>query len=84
VRVKRLTISSELFCAIFSAGQHGAYTVVQNGIPDDARLINLRHAWPSAIELLLESERFDEVREGEVIPEFSPLIMDGVVQTADA
>lgn len=84
MRVMRLAISSELFCAMFAFGHHSAYSVVDCSIPDGARIINVRHGWPNVIELLLESENFPELTEGEVIPELSPVIVNGLVEMADA
>jgi hypothetical protein len=72
---RRFTISVELFLQLFTEGPHRAgYRVKENGIPEDAKLVNVRHAWPNSIEVLIESESFGDVGVGEVVPEATPVI----------
>ena len=74
-KVKRLQISPELLFELFTAGPHlGGYSVVEDAVPADAKLINVRHGWPNQIELLIESEEFPEIEDGEKIPLFRPLV----------
>lgn len=77
MRIRRLCISAELFLSLFHAGQRPAYAVVENAVPGDARLVNVRHGWPNSIELLIESESFDEVPQAEKIPDIQPICMRG-------
>lgn len=77
MKVKRLQISADLLFEMFSAGFHeGGYTVIDDAIPADAKLVNVRyfppHGWPNSIELLIESDSFAEVGEGQEPPTFSP------------
>lgn len=75
MKVKRLQISAELLFGMFSSGFHEAgYTVIEDAIPSDARLVNVHHAWPNRIELLIESDSFLEVKEGFVPDAFCPVM----------
>jgi hypothetical protein len=78
MRVKRLRISSELLCQLFTAGAHHGYRVVEQPVPEDARVRNVRLGWPDEMEVLLESETFDDVRQGDEIPFLTPILMNGV------
>ena len=61
MRAKRFAISPELFLSLFTLGEHpGGYAVVRDPMPPDAVLLNVRHSWPNAIELLVCSESFPE------------------------
>src|SRR5262245_17709505 len=72
-RVRIMRVSQVLFLELFKQGDHPAYRVIDNAIPDGARVVNCRFGWPECIEILIESEYFDEVPEGGVIPYISPL-----------
>jgi hypothetical protein len=76
MRYKRMRISAELFLSLFSEGQHPerAYSVVADPVPDDAKLVHVRHAWPNDIELLLSSDAFPENKQGEEIPLMTPTL----------
>jgi hypothetical protein len=77
MKFKRLLITPERVFELFTAGIHSpsAYVIDQAAaIPSDARLVNVRHAWPSEIELLIESESFEEVKQGDVIPELNVVV----------
>ena len=67
MRHKILRVSFEL-AANCMRGEHPGYRVVSGEIPKDAKMINIRHGWPDTIEILIESEEFPEVKEGEEIP----------------
>jgi bifunctional DNase/RNase len=67
-----------LFCELFSAGPHHGYRVVDDAIPSDAMVLNARLGWPFGIELLIASDSFAEVHDGQEIPDFAPLIMNGM------
>jgi hypothetical protein len=75
MKVKRLIISFELLAQLFFAGEHsGGYSVIEDAIPTDAKLLNVRQSWPTGLELLIESNEFPEVSEGSNIPELTPKI----------
>lgn len=76
MRFKRLIITAELFFDLFTSGVHPprTYRVDEDAIPSDARLVNVRHGWPDALEILIESQSFEEVKQGDVIPELRPVI----------
>jgi hypothetical protein len=74
VKVKSIEISAEFFFQLFNPGWHGAgYTVLKDGIPEDARLVNVHHKWPNQLEILIESESFDDVPDGHIPPTLIPL-----------
>lgn len=76
-RIKRLQIAPAIFFRLFSAGDHAGY-MVEQGIPTDAKLMNVRHGWPDMIELLIQSESFEEIKEGQEIPFLAPVVTDKV------
>lgn len=71
MKTKRLPISSELVFNLLR-GTHPGYFVTKNEIPADAKLINVRHSWPDSVELLIWSDTFEDVPDGEEIPYFVP------------
>jgi hypothetical protein len=62
-RLRRVVISFEILHDLFSAGMHppNRYAVTKDPIPADAKLVNVQHAWPNCVELLLWSESFEPV-----------------------
>jgi hypothetical protein len=73
-RYRILRITSQLFVSLFTKGLHPGYLVTQEAIPDDTRIRNVRLGWPDYVELVLESDEFAEVREGEALPHLTPVI----------
>lgn len=74
-RLKRCCITGELLFHLFQNGEHNSPRYrVSNGFPLDARLINVKHGWPHLVELLVASVEFDEVPDGQVIPELTPVV----------
>lgn len=73
-RLKRLIVTWELARNFIVTGQHERRYNVFDGVPPDAELVNVRHAWPHCIELLLVSDAFEEVKEGEEIPLLHPFV----------
>jgi len=69
-RLRRVVISFEILHDLFSAGMHppNRYAVTKDPIPADAKLVNVQHAWPNCVELLLWSESFEPVGPGDIIP----------------
>ena len=76
MKYKRLKISVELFFSLFTDGLHpsGAYRVIGDPIPRDAKLVHVRHAWPNDLEKLMSSESFPEVVPGEEIQLLVPIL----------
>lgn len=74
-RLKTVIVSWELFRSLLTEGDHpaSAYRVVRDAIPDDAVLVNVRYAWPHCLELLIQSQSFPEVKEGEIFPQLNPV-----------
>lgn len=46
-RYKSLLISDDLFLELFKLGKHSGYTILDQAVPADAKLINVKHAWPN-------------------------------------
>jgi hypothetical protein len=74
-RLRRVVISFEILHDLFSAGLHppNRYAVTKDPIPADAKLVNVQHAWPNCVELLLYSESFEPVGPGDIIPQLDIL-----------
>lgn len=72
MKVKRILISPALAFNLMR-GTHPAFRVVADEVPEDAKLVNVLHSWPSTIELLIESETFPEVPDGQEIPILTPM-----------
>jgi hypothetical protein len=72
-RLRLLRISGELFIDLFTTGKHPGYEVIDEGIPDGTKVINVRLGWPN-VELLLECEDFEPVVEGQTVPFITPVI----------
>lgn len=74
MRVKTLLITWELFRDLFTEGDHQqGYRVINDAIPEDGRLLNVRPAWGNnALELLIESDSFPEVKDGDTLPSLIP------------
>lgn len=76
-RLRRVIVSFELVRPFLAAGAHShLYNVARDPVPEDAVLINVRSAWPNCIELLLYSETFEEVGEGELPPLLEPTVVN--------
>lgn len=74
-RLKRLLVSFELLREFLVAGDHAhRYSILENAVPGDAILLNVQHAWPNCVELVLYSPSFDEVTDGDIIPMLPILI----------
>lgn len=72
LRVRRIRFSADLVFAMLR-GDHPAFRVVADEVPADAKLVNVQHAWPNCIDVLVESETFSPVPEGEEIPFLTPM-----------
>ena len=75
-RYRILRVSAELFLSCYTEGLHKfSYRVVGDALPADAKCVNVRHAFPNEIELVIESESFPEIRRGEqllvMVPQLS-------------
>jgi hypothetical protein len=69
-----LKMTGELFVLLLQPGSHPAYEVVENGLPEGARITNARLGWTSELEVVLEHPDFPLVLPGAPIPEL-PLPM---------
>ena len=89
MKQRRIIISSVLFFALFTKGRHPAhsYRVLENPIPDDAKLIDARvqhnpeTGEATCIELLVESSEFSAVELSAIWDEI-PLYEPGVERVA--
>jgi hypothetical protein len=73
-RFRILRITPELFIGLFTQGLHPGYLIFREAIPDGARIRNVRLGWPDSVELVLESDEFEEVTDGDPIPLLTPVI----------
>ena len=73
-RFRILRISSELFVGLFTRGLHPGYLVTREALPDDTSIRNVRLGWPDSVELVLESEEFGDVKDGDPIPLLTPVV----------
>ena len=75
MKAKRFTLSAELFLSLLTLGRHpGGYAVVRDGMPLDAVLLDVRHAWPGKLEVLVASDSFEETPHGSAGELLSPEI----------
>jgi hypothetical protein len=78
-RVKRLIISTELLFSLFTEGEHAVdYSVLQDAIPADAELVKVNvYGYGTSyreIVLVIRSNSFPHVPEGQTIPILKPVI----------
>jgi hypothetical protein len=75
MKTKTIEVCAEFFLQLLSAGHHaGGYTVVKDGIPDDAKVLNAEVSSPGRISLLIESESFADVHPGALVPVLVPVV----------
>lgn len=74
-RQKFFRVDLGLFVSFFTEGNHLLPAEVAEGLPSDTKLvradIDYVHAGFGVIRVVVESDAFDEVKEGDVIPETS-------------
>ena len=63
---KILRISPALFLNLFFKGDHPGYEVTDNAIPEDAKIVDCRFDGFNGgiVDILLESEKFEDVKDG--------------------
>lgn len=72
--LKIFQIDADLLFAMFRQGVHPEFEVVDNGIPDDAELVNVRVSFDGCrLELCVRSDYFPEVPEGHALSNYSPV-----------
>ena len=82
-RVKRLLVGVTVLEEILKHGT-GENRVVDNALPEDARIVDLQfQAWSGELELIFESEAFPPVPGGGAIPTLPPPTYRRVEQQAD-
>jgi len=56
-------------------GKHPSYKIIENEIPDDAKIIDCRlnQFEGNVMEIIIESETFPKIELGEIIPEIIPI-----------
>lgn len=72
--VRRLFITDSLLLNVLRGDlAPGLLIPVDDPVPPDARVLDVRHdSWTQSLQLLIESETFSPVADGEVIPELRP------------
>lgn len=74
MRVKRLLVAPEWFVSGCTAGQHRAYEVVEDPIPEGARIVDIIYkGGPGAFEIVIGHESFDDIPEGSDPPSICPV-----------
>jgi hypothetical protein len=73
MRAKLLRISTELLFDLLRGDHPKGYRIVKDELPADALLVNVRHGFPNYIEILVESESFEEMVEGQEFPFLTPV-----------
>lgn len=76
-RRKALRISAQMFAQMFKQGARVAFEVESSGLPADARIVEARldlFDYPDTLALLVESETFGELAEGQLYPDIAPLM----------
>ena len=88
-RWRRLKISPELLLRLLLPSKTRIYSI--EDIPPSCRLVRVARTTPhfydietDSFTLIIEDESFDEVLEGNIIPELYPLIRMVVVEESDA
>lgn len=80
MRLATLDLTPELFvefCKMAKDGPPRRCVIRQNPLPDDAQIkgvITNTGRWPMTLKLVIESESFTDVAEGDVLPEL-PLVV---------
>jgi len=70
VKRKQITIASETLCGLLAPGEHRGYYVRDNSVPSDMKIIGSVHNFfNDSFTLILHSEEFEDVPNGEPIPE---------------
>ena len=73
MKTKILQISGATVCSMFKRKTIHEIGVMPNGLPDDARVVGARlNNEMNFIELIIESDEYDEVPEGESPPTMDP------------
>jgi hypothetical protein len=72
-----LRISADFLPVLMGKGKHH-YSVQQDIIPDDCRIINatIDFRGPTQLVLLVESQEWEEAQDGSPFPEITPLFVN--------
>jgi hypothetical protein len=76
-RRKIVSITDALLVQMMAAGFIGSYEVIEDGLPPDARIVDVRFSAFSqpghnTLELLIESAEFEPIEEGQRYPHLNP------------
>lgn len=73
-RLKRFRLNLPGLLDLFEQSREVlSYRVIQDGLPKDVQIVNVRLGWPNDIEILLTSAEFPELEYGAPIPEIAPV-----------
>ena len=80
-RYKRIAMTPEFFVEMIRDGDH-AYSIIKDGVPADAKIVRCGYDnLSNQIYVFIEHESFDQVTEGEIVPELYPLFHNGRIST---
>ena len=69
-----LQITDVLFIDLFKKGASKTYEVIDNALPPDARIVTVRYQGNGVVEVVLESEAFEDV-DGTSLPVLDPPVI---------
>lgn len=73
--LRTMSMSNQLVSALFAAGKHGAYEVIEDAIPADARLVGVRLSFDTQnVEFCLASSEWPEDVEGAAPEPITPMM----------
>lgn len=76
MKAKRVRITLELLLCWFMPGAMH-YEVLEDEVPIDAKIVDVDlNRDHTEIELTITSDQFEEVKDGQVIPELKPILRD--------
>ncbi len=68
-RLKVLRIANPILVSMLRQGAKQRYMVIENGLPKDAKIVNIQFGMGDYFDVLIESKEFNRVPFGKEIPE---------------
>jgi hypothetical protein len=77
MRYAKIRCSSELLISMMKEGYETHVKVIENGLPQDARF-KYAFQFDGWVYLVVESDSFDDIKEGDKIPELDAVTFEAV------